>query len=279
MSNTKQNQHSYYQLATTLLFLAGALIYCQGIVSLSRQSVWFEFMITIVVLLIAIPIFQKSENFKDVKRLIILETGFNIICLVAKVSPLEEGKWSMALDIAFSVFFIFQIGGFIGSQIKSKNWRCLPSSIALGIGLLFWNAHGSGTSITVHNELQFWGGNTPKALQFVYFFWLLNLLFVEYRSLLPKLTLASVHLASFIIAFSSEEFFHARILTASHLVILNGIVIYKLQDWQGYDFSSISIFKKMKENTQYATFVATLFNILTIGALLLYIITDLKITK
>ncbi|WP_159242734.1 hypothetical protein [Tenacibaculum maritimum] len=62
-------------------------------------------------------------------------------------------------------------------------------------------------------------------------------------------------------------------------MILNGIVIYKLQDWQGYDFSSISIFKKMKENTQYATFVATLFNILTIGALLLYIITDLKITK
>lgn len=275
--NDKSTSNLNYQLGTSLLFFIGALIYCQGIVSLSRISVWFEIMIITIPLLIVIPLFQRTTNFKVVKRLIMLETVFNIICVIAKFSPLEESSWSMVLDIAFSIFFIFQIGGFIYSQIKNENWICLPSSIALGIGIIFWNITGSGTIITKANELHFWGGNTPMLLQFVYFFWLLNLLFIEYRSLLPKITVILVHLASFIVAFTSNEFFHIRILTASHLIILSGVIIYKSQNWQGYYFSSISALKKINENTKYIRLISFSLNVLSIVSLLVYISIDLKI--
>tara|TARA_Y100001960_G_scaffold50535_1_gene51392 strand:- start:237 stop:527 length:291 start_codon:yes stop_codon:yes gene_type:complete len=59
---------------------------------------------------------------------------------------------------------------------------------------------------------------------------------VEYRSVLPKLTLAICHIASFVIAIGAEDFFHARIVTASHLLFLSLCFNLKSLDWGGSDF-------------------------------------------
>ncbi|MFC5045161.1 hypothetical protein ACFSTE_16605 [Aquimarina hainanensis] len=265
-------KNSYYPLITSLLFFSMAFIYCHGIVSLAKASVWFELSITILILLIGLPFFQKTDNFAEIRRLLILETTFNVLCLITKFSPLDIPIWSKTLDIAFSVFFLLQIMGFIVSQIKKKTWTSIPASIALAISIILWNLSGSGVLITANNEIQFWGGNAPKHLQLIYFLWLLNILLVEYRALLPKLTVVLAHIASFIVAYNSEEFFHARILTASHLFVLNCIFVYKNQHWGGTSYASISYLEKFKQNSTYYMGLSIILNILALSILVIHLI-------
>ncbi|WP_440881694.1 hypothetical protein [Tenacibaculum sp. C7A-26P2] len=271
-TNVNKNKNVYYQIITSILFFSLALIYCQGIVSLAQRSIWFELSISVLILIVSIPLFKKTENFSEIMRLIVLETYFNILCLITKLSPIEIPIWSKTIDYCFCFFFFLQITGFITSQIKKKAWFSIPISLALSIAIILWRLNGSGVRITNNNEIQFWGGNAPEFLQIIYLLWLLNILFVEHRSLLPKLTVAIVHIASFIIAYNSNEFFHARILTASHLFIINCVIIYKKQDWGGIYFSSISHFENFKKKRIYYLTLTVSLNVLAILTLISYMV-------
>ncbi|EKK9988832.1 hypothetical protein PP645_004549, partial [Vibrio vulnificus] len=67
--------------------------------------------------------------------------------------------------------------------------------------------------------------------------WLLQLLLVEYRYILPKVTILLAHLASLTIALQAEDFFHARIVTASHFLFLSLCFDFKNRDWGGREFA------------------------------------------
>lgn len=261
---TKDEKSYYYQIVTSFLFFFMAILYCQGIVSLARVSVWHELSISIIILIISLPLFKKTDNFKEITRLIVLETSFNILCLITKFSPIDSPIWSRALDYGFCLFFFLQITGFIVTNVQKKAWSSIPISLALSIAIILWRFNASGVQITDNNEIQFWGGNAPKYLQLIYLLWLLNILIVEHRSLLPKITVALVHIASFIVAYNSEEFFHARILTASHLFIINCVLIYKHQNWGGAYFTSISYLENFKKKRNYYLTLTIFLNVLAI---------------
>ena len=165
----------------------------------------------------------------------------------------------------FAIFFVFQTGGFIFSQMKKKKYKCLPTSIAMGIALAYWfyNSIGEKTIVTANNEVPFWGSNAPLYLQVMYTFWVANVFLVEFRQYLPKTTMYLAHAATMVVALTSNEFFHARVITASHLFILNTIVVFKNMDWNGTNFAMIPALKVFTDDNHW---MPTVFPIvMTIG--------------
>ncbi|GAA3512726.1 hypothetical protein GCM10022393_28190 [Aquimarina addita] len=243
------SKNSYAHLTSVLFFMV-SVAYCYFILTISQFHYGFEILIAIVFPLVGYPFFKKADNWVDIKRLILLETGFNIICIVAKVTNDLNIDWGEILNWMFVIFFIFQTGGFLISEFKKKKYKCLPSSIAMGIGIAYWyfNSAGEKTSITPDGEVQFWGSNAPLYLQIMYTFWVANVFLVEFRQYLPKATMYLAHAATMVVALMSNEFFHARILTASHLFVLNAIFVYKDMDWNGRHFAVVPVSNVFKDD-------------------------------
>lgn len=242
---------SIYSTITTILFFIASLIYLYFILEISRFHYGFEILIAVAFPLLGYRFYQKADNWADIKRLIILETGFNIICIAAKVFNDVEIDYGIALSWAFAIFFIFQTGGFLISEVKKKKYKCLPSSIAMGIGLSYWflSSFGEKTIVTLNGEVQFWGSNAPIYLQIMYTFWVSNVFLVEFRQYLPKTTMYVAHAATMVIALFSNEFFHARVLTASHLFVISAMIPFKEMEWKGRYFSVIPSLKAFKDDT------------------------------
>ena len=59
--------------------------------------------------------------------------------------------------------------------------------------------------MTPEGALQFWGGDAPVYLRWMYVFWVLGVLLVEYGSLLPKATILLTHLASVAVAVAFQH--------------------------------------------------------------------------
>lgn len=91
--------------------------------------------------------------------------------------------------------------------------------------------------------------------KFMYVFWVSNVFLVEFRQYLPKATMYVAHADTVIISLMSNEFFHARVLTASHLFILSVMISYKSMDWNGSHFSVIPTLKILKDDSHWITTV------------------------
>jgi len=275
MSDNKNNFYGLssqlYAHLTSLLFFLVSLAYCFFILKISQFHYAFEILIALVFPLIAYPFFKKADNWTDIRRLILLETGFNIMCIVAKITTASKIDIGVALSWMFAIFFIFQTGGFLISQVKKKKYKCLPSSIAMGIALVYWflNSIGEKTIVTTSGEVQFWGANAPLFLQVMYSFWVANVFLVEFRQYVPKATMYLAHAATMVVALTSNEFFHARILTASHLFVINMIMVYKNSDWINTHFSVIPSLKVFNDDNHWMTSVfPMIMNICCIATLL-----------
>ncbi|WP_025742122.1 hypothetical protein [Aquimarina pacifica] len=264
-SNAKRILYSY---VTSLLFFIVSLGYCYFILRISQYHYVFEILIAIVFPLVGSRFFKKADNWPDMKRLILLETGFNILCIISKVTDDLQVDWGVLLSWMFAIFFFFQTFGFLISQVKKKKYKCLPSSILMGIALVFWffDSLGEKTIVTGNGEVQFWGGNAPMYLQVMYVFWVSNVFLIEFRQYLPKATMYLAHAATVVIALMSNEFFHARILTASNLFVLNLIIVYKSMDWNGRYFSVIPSLAVFKDDSHWVTRVFPM--IMNIGCVL-----------
>ncbi len=240
-----------YSIVTSILFFIASLIYLYFILKVSQFHYGFEILIALAFPILGYRLFQKADNWLDIKRLIILETGFNVICIVAKIFKDFNLDYGIALSWAFAIFFMFQTGGFLMAEVKKKKFKCLPSSIAMGIGLTYWfvSSYGEKTLVTPDGEVQFWGSNAPMYLQVMYVFWVANVFLVEFRQYLPKATMYVAHAATMVIALSSNEFFHARVLTASHLFIISAMVPFKEMDWKGRYFSVIPAMRVFKDDS------------------------------
>lgn len=97
----------------------------------------------------------------------------------------------------------------------------VQSALFAALVLAWWTTRASHAgALDVDGRLLVWGGDAPLALRLYYIAWCVNVLLVDTRAL-PALSQAIVHFVSIGVAFGSGEFFHARLLTASHLLILD----------------------------------------------------------
>ena len=146
----------------------------------------------------------------------------------------------------------------------------------MSIAIFYWayQCVGQGSGLGSNNEIYFWGSDVPLYLQWTYGFWLLTLVVIQYASALPKLTFLLVHLASYCVALNSSEFFHARVLTACHLFVLNALFVFSAQDWINQHFASINHLTTFKTGKIPHYILALALNIGTISCTLLYIFNE-----
>jgi len=261
-----------YQWSSCLLFFLGTLFYCYGIVHFARIHVAAEALITVAFVVLASRWFRREGEWVSRVRLMLLESFFNLICLLAKVLfLLGIVTQSGLVDNLFAAFFVLQVLGFVVSQLRKKRFAMLPASLAMGVGLAFWYASGSGVSSTPDGALHFWGGDAPLPLRWMYVFWVLGVILIEYRQLLPKATILCAHVASVAVAFTSDEFFHARILTASHLFVINFVILFEKRAWGGDAFASLpwlfGILPGDEQERRNRMILSVVINVLTVGTL------------
>ncbi|MFK7003847.1 hypothetical protein ACIPCA_09650 [Flavobacterium covae] len=252
-----------YQLYTTSLFFLLSLLYCFFIQYLIQKSVYNEIIISLLFPLLAIPFFNKENLTSDIKRLLILETFFNLICITLKLNTSLKIEM-IIFDIVFAVFFFFQSGGFLLSLLTKKTYYNLIPTIALTIGLFIYYFRSTGTILSPDNKILIYGYDAPLELQFIYGSWLIGVLLIDNKFLLPKATVLMVHLASFIVAFKANEFFHSRITTACHLFVLNSIFVYKSQNWIDKDFVSINFIKTILDKPRYYKALSLVISVLSV---------------
>ena len=74
-------------------------------------------------------------------------------------------------------------------------------------------------------------------------------MFVDYSEFLPFTCLSMFHLSSFTLAVLSNEFWHVRLLTASHLFVLDSIVYFRFGLTVGnssFSLMPIDVYKKYR---------------------------------
>jgi len=262
---------------SSLLFFLGAYVYCYGIVHFARIHVLAEALISVAFVAVAAAYFRLEGEWISRVRLMVVESLFNAIALLAKVFLLL-GIFtdSPLVDNLFAGFFVLQVLGFVASQIRKRKFGIMPATAAMACGLTIWFLSGAGVHLTPDGALQFWGGDAPIYLRWMYVFWVLGVLLVEYASLLPKATIVLTHLASVAVAFNSDEFFHARILTASHFFIINFVFLFERQGWGGKTFVSmpwlLNLTSRSDDERWKSMLVAWLVNVSCVGTLALWII-------
>ncbi len=238
-----------FQLATFGLLFVGSAIYGLGLVEVARTGWVAELAVGVGTLLLALPFFQQDAGLGSRVRLLAIESIFLLIVVALKANSTHGlGLGEQAFRMAFAVFFVVQVGGFLVSQVMRKRVECVPASLLMGVGLWFWFSGGQGVGLGPEAEVVFWGGNAPLALQAMYGAWLLVILLVDFRNFLPKGTILAVHLASYLLALGSEEFFHVRILTAYNLFVLNSLFLFGARRWGGLDFASLPVLAVLNED-------------------------------
>ena len=261
---------------SSLLFFIGAYVYCYGIVHFARIHVATEALISVAFVALAARWFRLEGEWISRVRLMVVESLFNAIALLAKVFLLLGiATNSPLLDNLFAGFFILQVLGFVASQIRKRKFSIMPATAAMACGLTMWFLSGAGVHLTSDGALQFWGGDAPIYLRWMYVFWVLGVLLVEYTSLLPKATIVLTHLASVAVAFNSGEFFHARILTASHFFIINFVFLFERQGWGGETFVSmpwlLNVTSESEDERWKSMVVSWLVNVACVGTLAVWI--------
>ncbi|WP_045496480.1 hypothetical protein [Vibrio hyugaensis] len=222
-----------YSPLSSGLFLLLCLVYSSGFYLLVQSSIWLALALTVLLPVVFWPLTQPVENSGEIKRILCLETGFNVLCFLA------VSQWVSIehVDKGLVVFFVLQSAGFLLVQLKKRAYLSMFISMVLAAAIAYWVHSGVQTTLQGEGRIVLFGEPVPWQLKVIYGLWLAQLLLVEYRSVLPKLTLAICHIASFVIAIGAEDFFHARIATASHLLFLSLCFNLKSLDWGGSEFA------------------------------------------
>ena len=237
LTQTDTSVKVWFVSSMVMYFLA--ITYLYGVVATSRKHVVWEFGITMFLPSVTYAYFATRDAMsvapKRTGELIFIESGFNVLAVLTKtcVSYLG-GVGNTTLYWLFAFFFFFQTVGFVRSEVLNKKPLSLSvlRSLSLfgGIIVQFWqfraNALSDATANVVDAEGRFivFGRDAPKTLAVHYVFWVTGVLFIDYQTMLPHSGIQAVHLASVTVALFSGEFWHARLLTASHLFVLDAIL-------------------------------------------------------
>ncbi|ENM5739913.1 hypothetical protein [Vibrio mimicus] len=238
-------------LLSCILFFILVLIYFKGYYQAVQSEVSLAVILTLLLPVVFWRLVKPVDNQQEITRILILESGFNLLCVVTllHIIPLD------VMDRAFVIFFVFQAGGFLLVQLRKKAWISFTVSLCLSFAIFVWIVSSGQTYLLDSGYIQLFGTPVPWQLKAIYTLWLLQLLLVEYRYILPKITLLLAHLASLVIALEAEDFFHARIVTASHFLFLSLCFDLKNQEWGGYQFAALPWLSKL-HRTNIARFIS-----------------------
>lgn len=227
-----------WPVMSSLFLFVGAIYYCLGVLQVARMSWWLEALVTLGFLAISAPFFARDSDLGARLRLIASETLFLLIAIgLRAAAALGHAPTGRIFDHAFALFFLVQVSGFLVQQVKEKSWTTVPMSLMMGGGLLSLYLRGQGASASAEGVVHFWGGDVPWALKGMYAAWILGVLLFDYGHVLPKATVLVVHLASFLVAISSPDFFHARVVSAYSLFLLNAVLVYANPAFISADFA------------------------------------------
>ena len=214
--------------------------YLYGVIAAARHSAVWEATITIAVPAITYAYFVTRDGNSDATKrtgeLIFIESSFDVLIVLTKVSvQLFGGYGNGLLFWGFALFFLVQTIGFVRSEVMDRKPLCAVRSMTLFAHIcLQWytvrdraSDNAAANVIDAQGRVLVFGSDAPKTLVLHYFFWVLGVLYIDYRVMLPHAALQAVHLASVVVAAFSGEFWHARLLTASHLFVLDGILYFR----------------------------------------------------
>jgi hypothetical protein len=205
-----------------------SLTYLYGVLCTSRQQTFWEFLLTMFLPLVSYYSFVTPYNLKQspprLRSLILIETSFNVLVVGSKF-VIEYWKYEeyMYLNQLFACFFVVQTYGFVENEYRYRKSFSMIRSLSLFAGILLQVTTNMQTRDLENNLIDgqgrflVFGKNTPFNIMAHYGFWLLGVLYVDYEDSVPNSAIQSTHFASYVISCLSGEFWHARLLTASHL--------------------------------------------------------------
>lgn len=219
-------------------------IYLLGITLLSRKSLMFEATLSVALPLLAVAAGWTKYAFKRLNQLLIIESFYNLLALLAKVAIVWNiPTLNAAASTGFVLFFIVQLSGFVVSQVKNGKPHGVIQSLCGLIMIFMWRCRITNASNTLDADGRFmmWGERTPFEIMLFYVIWFLNVSLVDSSSI-PWLRQQTVHIVSVGISLWSGEFFHVRLLTACHLFVCDLMFGYSQMapERLGLDFARLS---------------------------------------
>lgn len=239
LTGTDSTVKVWFVSSLVTFFLASTYLF--GVVeAAARRSVLWEASISVALPIVTYAYFVTRDAAsvapKRTGELIFIESGFDVLAVLAKVSILYLDGWGNGLLFwGFALFFAVQTAGFLRSELHERKLASVLRSVSLflHITLQWWWARQRAYDdhlanvVDADGRLLPFGSDASRMLIAHYAFWVAGVLYVDYRSMLPNSALQAVHAASVVVAAFSGEFWHARLLTASHLFVLDAILWFR----------------------------------------------------
>ncbi len=112
---------------SSLLFFLLVLLYFSGFYQAVQSSVISAMILTLLLPVLFWRLVKPVDNQAEITRILLLESGFNLLCVVALLHLLPLA----VMDKAFMVFFVLQAGGFLLVQSRKKAWLSFAVSVCL----------------------------------------------------------------------------------------------------------------------------------------------------
>lgn len=260
-------ERTYKMISSMSITFLCTFQYLWGVVMAARVSVFWEIVICVLLPLSGFLFRWERWTSRRQRELIMLEGMYNVFVIITKLLILyNNSQGSEIMSYFFVFFFVLQVAGFVHHQVENRLWvGCMMSiTMAASIAIQRWEMREYGYNPQTANlycktevlktlskeakdvyttncrgdfsgKFLMWGQDAGPMMKLNYLFWGTNVLMVDYAKFLPFLIIPVVHYASIAISFWSEEFWHVRLLTASHLFVLDGIALYKFgviaKDW------------------------------------------------
>jgi len=199
-----------------LLFILG-FTYCHGVLAVARKGIIWEAMISVLYPFCCC--FIKSPD-QLVSRLVITESLFNMLCLLIKiVHTLHLKELTSKMRPLFIGWCCIQLGGFIVARAyKGMSLTLFPHLLMAGMFFFILRKHNVPT-VDTQGRINMVAEESAWMMPVAYAFWFINAHFVDKEDSFPHLAFSVLQSSSILVAAYSGEFWHARLLTASHLII------------------------------------------------------------
>lgn len=197
-------------------------VYCLGLTFMARESFWFEAFISIGLVLIAWMGGAIKRHDRRILVLVGIETFYNANVILSKAGLLNGmPKLDQIACYCFAAYFMIQAVGFTRRHIQLKNYLMIPVSLmgSSMVLLSFITNLNTTNAIDEAGRFLMWSQEAPWWAIAAYTTWAVGVLLIDTQAL-PYVRQVIIHFASIAVSIWSAEFFHVRLLTACHLLLL-----------------------------------------------------------
>ena len=226
------------------------LIYLWGAVELCRKHIWLEALFTIV-----LPVFAMTTGWQEYtapyqKKLIIVDTVFNGISIFARIAIATElSTLNAVTSYGFFAFLLLQFAYYTAFCIKQGlededtlwkarkglHWFTAAMTASMFLTIVCQRAEAgdwlvAASTLGPEGELLIWGTDAGVMVKINYTLFQAYVLFcddfqakIETQGIEGYMMVPVAQFCSVVLAWWSGEFWHARMITGVHLVLMDGI--------------------------------------------------------